>query len=331
MDAIRYVQVASLRKRLRTQLSPVVFLHGFPDSPDMFQAYHSPEERNESWLKERNVYAIALPNRQTNPIVPSLADLMADTLYKEFTVQMDALIKESPSGKLILVAHDWGAAYAWRYIKDKGDACIERMVALSVAPSPRFDIWEHGVRALGWSYRMLFSIPYYIPASSRALGWALTHIAGYEGSDLRHLSKDCYHYWDGIAWPFLAPLTLLGLVQKPEERLDFTFPILFIRAPMDRFATTEAFEDMLARRAGCRLIILSPECNHWFPAQQSELVLWELRSFLAPEVEVKKSVRAGAQSESKARRKTSSAGESAAAAGKKKKKSKPQQPAATRH
>jgi pimeloyl-ACP methyl ester carboxylesterase len=293
MDATRFVQLATIRKRAHTEQSPVVFLHGFPDSPDMFQAYHSPEEQRESWIKDRSLHALALPNRLTNPVVPTLADLISGVLYKEFAAQMDALVKESPNGKLILIAHDWGAAYAWRYIKDKGDGCIERMVALSVAPSPRFDVWEHGVRALGWSYRTLFSIPYYIPATSRSLGWALKHIAGYEGPDLEHLSKDCYHYWDGIAWPLLAPVALL---YPRSEQLDFSFPILFIRSRMDRFATTQAFERKLRQRADSRLVILPPDCNHWFPAQKSELVLQELRTFLAPEAPASKKVRAGAES-----------------------------------
>jgi pimeloyl-ACP methyl ester carboxylesterase len=331
MDSTRYVQVTSIRKKARTQQSSVVFLHGFPDSPDMFKTYYSPLETKESWLKDRSLYAIALPNRQTNPTVPSLTDLMADTLYKEFAIQMNVLLKNSPSGKLILIAHDWGAAYAWRYIKDKGDSCIERMVAMSVGPSPRFDIWEHGFRALGWSYRFMLSLPYYVPASSRPVGWALTRFAGYKGSDLQRLSKDCYHYWDGVAWPFLAPLTLLGLLQKRPERLHFSFPILFIRSPVDRLVSTEGFETMLAKRPDCRLIILSRDFNHWFPAQHSELVLKELRTFLAPAVATKSSVRKGAESAAPTGKKTRPTTQKpATASGKKNKKPNQKRHEATR-
>lgn len=52
-----------------------------------------------------------------------------------------------------------------------------------------------------------------------------------------------------------------------------------MRSKLDRIASTRAFEDEVKRRPDCRFVELAG-ANHWFPEQQSELVIAELRRFL---------------------------------------------------
>lgn len=303
MDAPRYVHLLTIQKRARSQRSPVVFIHGFPDSPEIFRDYHHPTEQKESWLKGRNIFAIAFPNRLTHPVVPTLKDLWQDVLFKEFAAHLQTLVRESPTGKIAVVAHDWGAAYTWRFVRELGGEGIDRMLALSVAATPQFDIWEHGVRALSLSYRSLLSLPYYIPATSEPVAWLLSRLAGYSGPDWKNLSKDCYHYWADIVWPLKAPFVLLGLLDRPGEELDFKFPVVFLRSSIDRLWSTEAFEQKLLQRRDCKLVILK-KAQHWFPEHQSRLVIKELRTFFDTPLETKSITRVGAEAVPAARKKS---------------------------
>ncbi len=65
-----------------------------------------------------------------------------------------------------------------------------------------------------------------------------------------------------------------------EEYLDFYFPVLYVRCGQDRIASTSAFEQRLRERADCRIVVLDEAC-HWFPEQDTDLVLRHLRVFLA--------------------------------------------------
>jgi pimeloyl-ACP methyl ester carboxylesterase len=260
--------------------SPVLFIHGFPDSPAMYAAYHTPFERSQPWLHGRSIYTLAFPNRQSNPSpLPSRHDLRTGRLQREFNALVQAVIAASPTGKIVLVAHDWGATYTWALIRSRPDLPVEALVSLSVGSSFRYDLGEHGSGALTWLYNILFGLPYYlpIPATRRLLDQAL-QVAGYTSST-RHLAfGDSYHYWD---WPqrlALLPLRLLGW-GAPPIFTDIRFPVLFMRSAMDRIATTAGFEDHLRERADCRVHILEG-VNHWFPEQHAERVLQEIRQFI---------------------------------------------------
>lgn len=260
--------------------SPVLFVHGFPDSPQMFAAYHTPAERSQIWLQGRSVYTIAFPNRQSNPAsLPSICDLLSGRLRREFAGLVDAAIATSPTGKIIVVAHDWGATYTWELIRSRPDLPIERFVSLSVGSSFRYDLGAHGIRALLWLYNVAFGLPYYLPSPAiNALTAAALKRAGYRSTDIGNVYRDSYHYWD---WPLrliLLPFRLLGAGAQPAFT-DIRFPVLFMRSHLDSIASTRPFEEYLRQRDDCRVVLLEG-VSHWFPEQDSERVLTEIRSFV---------------------------------------------------
>ena len=257
----------------------MVFAHGFPDSPMMFRDYFSEKEQNEPWLKQRSIYALSFPNRHENCEIPPISKLFRGVIAREFDQHMNKLSIESPTRKLIFVAHDWGATHVWRWARQQSDPPIEKFVALSVGSSFRFDIWEHGLSAFVWMYGLWFSLAWYIPCI-RTLVSRTLRFGGYRSPTAVGLWKDTYHYWDRLILPLTILPQALGLINYQREYLDFTFPVLYIRATDDRIASTAAFERLLRARPDCRIVIFERTC-HWFPEQRSEAVLPHVREFLA--------------------------------------------------
>lgn len=273
-----FLKLITIHQEEKSHKSPIVFVHGFPDSANIFEAYHSASERQETWLKGRSIYAIEFPNRhQSNPLIPNLMQLMSQVMKKEFATLIGQLIQASPSQQIIPIGHDLGATYTWRFIRENGDNGIEKMVALSVGSSFRFDIWEHGFSAFSWLYSLFFILPYYIPikANRELLAKILAETAGYQSSSISDVSRDVFHYWYAPLWIIRFPAFFIPL----SIYLNFRFPVLYMRSPLDRIASTKAFEQKIANDEKSRLVILE-DTNHWFPEQHPERVLSEIRTFL---------------------------------------------------
>jgi pimeloyl-ACP methyl ester carboxylesterase len=168
----------------------------------------------------------------------------------------------------------------WDFLRRHRQAPVEKLVSLSVGSSFRYDLGEHGLGAFTWLYAALNSLGYYLPLPGvRVLpGWLNTRFAGYRSAEWASVYLDIYHYWYGPLVPFQTLFRLFGLGKTPEYT-DFHFPVLYIRSPMDRIASTAAFEHTLSQRPDCRLRVW-PEVNHWFPEQQAERVLAEIRTFI---------------------------------------------------
>lgn len=86
-----YAKLTCLYDAGETGKSPVLFVHGFPDSPAMFAAYTCEAEREQPWLAGRSIYTYAFPNRHDNPNFPSLAELAGGVMAREFDETLDAL------------------------------------------------------------------------------------------------------------------------------------------------------------------------------------------------------------------------------------------------
>ncbi|MGJ3241090.1 MAG: alpha/beta fold hydrolase [Anaerolineae bacterium] len=272
-----YCQLLPIREIPAAVRSPIIFIHGFPDSPEIFADYHTPHEQAQDWLQGRNIYAIEFPNRHTRPNFPPLLALISGQMRCEFAEHLTHLIADSPTGQVIPIAHDLGATYTWRYIRQQGGAGIERFVSLSVGSSFRYDIWEHGASAITWLYSLIYILPYYLPFAPfrRMLAQALTQTAGYQSDSAEKVYQDVFHYWYAPLWLVRFPIFFIPL----PDYTAFDFPVLFIRSEWDRIASTNAFERTLAQRADSRVLVWE-EVTHWFPEQQSQRVLTEIRSFL---------------------------------------------------
>lgn len=275
-----YAKVNCLFDAGAIRLSPIVFVHGFPDSPAMFSAYYTEQERMQPWLQGRSLFTYSFPNRHDNPHFPSLSELRRGILAQEFDQNLDELARRSPTGKLRIIAHDWGATHTWRWARARRSAPIEKLAAFSVGSSFRYDIYEHGLNAFSWLYGLWFGSAWYLPFLRRLVAQSIVQAAGYRSASASDLWQDAYHYWDRPSLLFtILPQALFGLFYTPEY-LDFTFPVLYLRTPLDRIASTAAFEQQLREQSDCRLIIYK-QFNHWFPEQHSEIVLPEVRRFFA--------------------------------------------------
>lgn len=273
-----YALLTCLHDASPTFLSPVVFVHGFPDSPGMFSAYHTAAEREQPWLKGRSIYTYAFPNRHDNLNFPSLTALAGGIMAREFDQTFDELARQSPTGKLRIIAHDWGATHTWRWARSRKEPPIEKLVALSVGSSFRYDVFEHGLNAFTWLYGIWFGSAWYLPILRRAVAQSIVKGAGYRSVTADELWRDAYHYWDRPSLLLtILPQALFFLFHKPEY-LDFPFPVLYLRTKLDRIASTTAFEKRMKERPDCRMVIY-PEYNHWFPEQHSDVVLEEVRRF----------------------------------------------------
>lgn len=278
-----YIQRETIHNVPDSSRSPVVFIHGFPDSPRMFADYYAEAERQQPWLQGRTIYTLAFPNRHTNADkFPSVFEMAQGVMEREFSTQMDALIADSPTGKIIPIVHDWGSIYTWRYIRKTRPQGIEAVVALSVGSSLRFDIWEHGIYALGWYYSVLLCLPYYIRLGfvKRFVANILVRYGGYRSDTAEDIYLDSYHYWDGPIKLFVAPLQLLGILNYKPSFVDFDFPVLFMRSAPDRMASNKAFEALVTERANSHFRIFE-RTHHWFMHAKKDEVLGEIRTFLA--------------------------------------------------
>lgn len=237
MPYVRWLRLTEAPTGAAETRSPLVFIHGFPDSPAMFMAYTGAAEADQPWRQGRACYAVEFPNRHHWRVQPPWWALATGALTRDFEAALRAVIARSPTGRIIVIAHDWGATYTWALVRRHPALPIERMVSLSVGASFRYDLAEHGARAVNWLYALVFAIPYYVPAPAvrRAVAALIVHAAGYHSPTAPELYHDCYHYWAGpfqaLAWPWRA----LGLGARPPFT-EFSFPVLFVRAPPDRLA-----------------------------------------------------------------------------------------------
>jgi len=273
-----YARLTCLHKVENSLRSPAVFVHGFPDSPAMFAAYYAEAERARPWLSGRSIYTFAFPNRHDNPRYPPLRALIGGVLAREFDQSMDDLARHSPTGQLLILAHDWGATHTWRWARAQSCPPVEKLVAFSVGSSFRYDVLEHGWNAFSWMYGLWFSLAWYVPFLRGVVARSIVRYAGYRSASADQLWQDAYHYWDRPSLLLtLLPQALLGLFYRPEY-LDFAFPVLYMRTPPDRIASSAAFERRLRDRDDCRLVVFE-QYNHWFPEQHSAEALDEVRRF----------------------------------------------------
>ena len=162
----------------------------------MFSAYYADSEREKPWLQKRSIYPYAFPNRHDNPNFPPFSQLAHGVVAREFNQIMDELAKQSPTGKLIVIAHDWGATHTWRWARKCSNPPIEKLVALSVGSSFRYDVFEHGLNAFTWLYGLWFCAGWYFPFLRGTVAESIVNNAGYRSNNARELWQDTFQYWD---------------------------------------------------------------------------------------------------------------------------------------
>lgn len=242
LPELKLLKVECLKEVKGGERSPVVFAHGFPDSPLIFRAYCAAKEQSQPWLSGRPIYTIAFPNRHTHRKMPSLLDLIRRKVYAEFGDALLKLMQASPTGQIVLVAHDWGSTYCWDFIRSHpriSNSGVEFFVALSVGSSFRYDLGEHGLRAFQWLYSSILCLAYYVPLYPlQWLLWKMLEVAAGYRAQTAPNAYDAWHYWFGPLEVLRAPVDLLGLTRQ-KTFLEYTFPLLYIRSRWaDRIAVS---------------------------------------------------------------------------------------------
>jgi pimeloyl-ACP methyl ester carboxylesterase len=241
--------------------STAVYIHGFPDDDDLFAEYKLPD---------RQSISLALPNGRTNKVVPSGMPLIRGAVFEEICCALDGACATSPTGKIVVVAHDWGATYSWKWIMKNPDK-VSAVIAFSVGNEFRYDVLEHGPNALIWGYHLISSLPWLIPCSAtrRFVSTLMkSPAAGWIG-DREITEHDSHHYWYAAPWCLtVQPYHLFCPRRKDPAPLP-KCPVLYIRSAIaDRIAVTSAFEEQLLARKDCERIVTG--LDHWFLMKQAK-------------------------------------------------------------
>ena len=78
---------------------------------------------------------------------------------------LDGACAVSPTGKVVVVCHDWGATYSWKWIM-KNQEKVSAVIAFSVGNEFRYDVLEHGPGALIWGYHLVTCLPWLLPCAA---------------------------------------------------------------------------------------------------------------------------------------------------------------------
>jgi len=262
--------------------SPILFLHGAPDSPAIWEAYI---QDTKSWAQNRQIFTLETPNSVSNPVEPpSLKELFGGAIYDEIAASILSRIIESPSGKVVIVAHDFGATYAWNFVRNNisiANQHIEQMVSFSVGSSFRYDVWEHGPNALTWCYAILPALVFFCPFFPlKYLFWWIWRSIGFPG-DYLPSEIDLHPYWYAPFFVFRMLFDFFfGMLHTGLGFVDFKFPVFFLRSRIDSIASNDRFEKLLERRGDCKLKILPFSATHWFLFHHSDVIMPEFRAFL---------------------------------------------------
>ncbi len=250
---------------------PVVLLHGFPDTADMW--------RNQVPALADAGYRVIAPDQRgcgqsDRPDGPERYDY--ESLVGDVVGIVDALgIK-----RFSVIGHDWGAVLAWVMASFMPDR-VDRMVALS-APHPEELFPIASVEQARMSYYILqFQHPGVAEQWLRADNWKNFREAWAGGdtdaqiADLSEPGKlECRIDW------YRANITPeMMFAPQPEIMLPVSIPVLLVHGERDQFLSEESFLRSEARCTGpFRYERL--DTGHWMPIEQPRDVTRLLLEFL---------------------------------------------------
>lgn len=210
---------------------------------------------------------------------PDMADILASSARKAV-----------PTGKITLVAHDWGSHYAF-HMQNKYPQLIRRMVVMDVGP-PNFSGASLRMApiylALGLLYQyfllvyFLFSfVPFLAGIGDRCMrAAAATYKAGLHDHNTAgdRITAKCGFPYMWYHWEYL--LSVFGLqpgLHAPPKPIPLKevpaggCPVLFMFGDrkelfgMNVNFHSESWEKALAAREGCEVVPLP--CGHWLTSQ----------------------------------------------------------------
>jgi epoxide hydrolase 4 len=255
----------------------VILLHGFPE-------FWYTWRKQIPFLSERGYWVWAPDQRGYNksekPV--GLAHYGIDVLADDVIGLIDA----AGRGQAILVAHDWGAAVAWRVAQQFPERVAQLMVLNGPHPGAMRGLLRSSPRQLLMSWYMFY---FQLPGVERAL---LARGAARLVRGLRRSSRPATFDDEHIAvyrraWE--EPGAMRAMLDwyraafrvraRPARNRRVAPPTLVVWGARDAFVGVEAAKRSVARCEQGRLVVIE-EGTHWVHIEDSERVNAMMLSFL---------------------------------------------------
>ena len=250
---------------------PVVLLHGFPDTADVW--------RNQVPALADAGFRVIAPDQRgcgqsDRPDGPESYD------YEALLGDVVGIVDALGIGRFSVIGHDWGAVLAWAMASFMPDR-VDRMAALS-APHPEELFPIASVEQARMSYYILqFQHPGVAEQWLRADNWR-NFREGWAGGDTDAQIADLSEpgkLESRIDW-YRANITAETMfTPQPEVMLPVSIPVLLVHGERDQFLSEESFLRSEARCTGpFRYERL--DTGHWMPTEQPHDVTRLLQEFL---------------------------------------------------
>lgn len=245
----------------------LVFVHGFPDGPALFDA--SVKCFTEDGYR---CVAVELPGARGERVPYALRPMdLIDKIYHAITAVQD--------GPVTIIGHDWGAFYTEFMARAYPDK-FKRVVLLDVA---LFSEMDPSVWIAIASYQSMLALMYLLGRPAGYIGMhALLRYLGFEARPLRELTVDmCYPYLGllrGIAQEVLQGKPVFRVTAVKGRKI----PHLFLYGTHKNFSFHDAkWLDFVKTTPGGEVVGMP--CHHWIsvelPKETNELVgSWLLKT-----------------------------------------------------
>ena len=251
------IDVEGLRVQIDGQGPTLVMLHGWPDSPALWDSAVA------AWSDRWRCVRFPLPgyDRAQGPRPVSVAEMT-----RLIAAVVDTV---SPDAPVTLVLHDWGCLFGYEYAArhprrvsrivgvDIGDAGsrahVAGLTAVQKLQIAGYQLWLAVAWRLGGRWPRL---------ADRMTRWMARQVG-------------CRNAPDAIGWPMNYPYAMgwfgdfggLRGLARPEATLGITWPLLYVHGRRKPFAFhSAAWLDALAARPGCAVHGL--DTGHWVMRQQ---------------------------------------------------------------
>lgn len=242
----------------------LIFLHGYPDSLELW------DKQVEYLKKDYSIARFTLPGfeLEDNGKRPSYS-------IKQIRMILDSFIQGLNKDKITILAHDWGAIYAFQYIK-KNDL-VDRVIL--------FDIGSFGDEkrpTVNLKYTFALAVAWTLP---EFLGEKLTvytaenilNIVDVDPNktiaDLRIDPRMTYPYWN--LWRSI----LTKEIAKPTELKDYATPFLFMYGKDKKvWFHAKSWEQQLQSLNKGQVEVLPG--GHWFMQSSPDLVNQKISDWL---------------------------------------------------
>ncbi|HLH72604.1 MAG TPA: alpha/beta hydrolase [Chloroflexota bacterium] len=269
----KQLQVNGLRYHVLDagQGTPVILLHGFPDTSELWR-------RQIDALVRAGFRVIApdLRGRGKTERPPNVADYALPLIVQDVAALLTALGIQ----RAHVVGHDWGAAVAWLFAAFLPDR-VDHLVAISVgypgaASRPKLEDLQKG-----W-YRLLLQFEGIAEELIQQDGWylfrELLHGGGDEELYIASLSEPGA-LTAGFNWyrANLPPERLLSAPELPPVKA----PTLGIWSTGDLYLTERGMLASAAKVTGPWKYVRIEDASHWIPLDKPDLLNQLLLEFLS--------------------------------------------------